>query len=79
MSFGALFAALFTFPSEIGMLLKERASGMYSLAAFYISRTASDLPLDCMYPTVFVIIVYFLGGLRLTVRSPLSHDRLNLS
>ncbi len=44
--------------------LQERASGMYRLSAFYFARTASDLPIDCTIPTCFIIIVYFMGGLR---------------
>ena len=45
-------------------LLKERASGMYRLSAFYFARMASDLPLDMAIPTIFVIILYFMSGLR---------------
>jgi len=45
-------------------LLKERASGMYRLSAFYFARMASDLPMDMAIPTVFVIILYFMSGLR---------------
>ena len=44
-------------------MLKERASGMYRLSAFYFARTASDLPMDCAIPTVFIIIIYFMSGL----------------
>lgn len=57
--------ALFTFPNEFKMLLKERASGMYRLSAFYFARTASvsslsllnlgtvprDAPRDASVPT----------------------------
>ncbi|KAA6416809.1 hypothetical protein WJX79_011032 [Trebouxia sp. C0005] len=64
MSMRAMLGALFTFPSEFKMMLKERASGMYRLSAFYFARTASDLPIDCTIPTCFIIIVYFMGGLR---------------
>lgn len=64
MSFYAMFRALFTFPSEFRMMLKERTSGMYRLSAYYIARTASDLPMDCSIPTLFVILVYWCGGLR---------------
>ncbi|CAG9464710.1 unnamed protein product [Pedinophyceae sp. YPF-701] len=66
MSFAALFAALFTFPAEYQMLLKERASGMYRLSAFYLARSFSDLPLDCLYPSVFVFIIYWMSGLKAT-------------
>ena len=45
-------------------LLKERASGMYKLSAFYFARTSSDMPLDLAIPTVFIVIVYFMSGLR---------------
>ncbi|KAK9839571.1 hypothetical protein WJX84_010569, partial [Apatococcus fuscideae] len=66
MSFRTLFVALFTFPNEFKMLLKERASGMYRLSAFYFARTASDLPMDFAVPTVFLLIVYWMTGLRPT-------------
>ena len=45
-------------------LLKERASGMYKLSAFYFARTSSDMPLDLVIPTIFILIVYFMSGLR---------------
>ena len=64
LTMGALFNALFTFPQEFRLLVKERASGMYRLSAFYVARLGADLPLDCLYPTVFVGLVYWLGGLR---------------
>ena len=37
---------------------------MYRLSAFYFARTASDLPMDCTIPTVFIIIIYFMSGLK---------------
>jgi len=64
MAFAALFAALFTFPQEFRLMVKERASGMYRMSSFYIARIAADLPLDCLYPTLFVLIIYTFGGLR---------------
>lgn len=63
--FQALFSALFTFPSEFKMLLKERSSGMYRVSAFYFSTVAADLPMDMLLPTLFCLIIYFMGGLRL--------------
>lgn len=37
------------------MLLKERASGMYRVSAFYMASACSDLPMDCAYPVMFVV------------------------
>lgn len=55
------------------MLVKERSSGMYHLGAYFFSRTISHLPLDLLYPSSFVFIVYFMGGLRLTVCTAFPH------
>ncbi|GLI63140.1 hypothetical protein VaNZ11_006048 [Volvox africanus] len=63
--FATLFAALFTFPLEFQMLVKERQSGMYRLSAYYLARTASDLPMDCFLPSLFVWIIYWMTGLRI--------------
>ena len=46
------------------MSVQERGSGMYKLSAFYFARTGSDLPIQCTMPTVFILIIYFMGGLR---------------
>lgn len=59
-----LFGSLFTFPSEMKMLLKERSSGMYNLSAYYISRSSASMPLELLYPTVFTILSYWMGALR---------------
>lgn len=40
--------------------------GRYRVSAFYLSSALSDLPMDCALPCLFVIIIYFMGGLRLT-------------
>ncbi len=47
-------------------LCSQRPSGMYRLSAYYAARTAADLPMELLLPTLFVIIIYFFGGLRLT-------------
>jgi len=65
-SFRSLFISLFTFPEEQRHMLKERASGMYRLSAFYLARTLSDLPMELTIPTFFILITYFMGGLRYT-------------
>ncbi|CAI0410170.1 unnamed protein product [Linum tenue] len=62
--FYPLYNAVFTFPQERRMLIKERASGMYHLSSYFLARTFGDLPLDLALPTAFVFIIYWMGGLK---------------
>ncbi|KAJ9693827.1 hypothetical protein PVL29_009675 [Vitis rotundifolia] len=67
--FFPVFTAIFTFPQERAMLSKERAADMYRLSAYFVARTTSDLPLDLLLPVLFLIIVYFMAGLRMDAGS----------
>eukprot|EP00803_Ostreobium_quekettii_P010334 evm.model.scf_2037.2 EVM.evm.TU.scf_2037.2 scf_2037:9622-19005(-) len=62
----ALFASVFTFPADFNMMLKERSSGMYRLSTYYIARTAADLPMDLTIPSLFVFVIYWSTGLRIS-------------
>ncbi|VFQ89238.1 unnamed protein product [Cuscuta campestris] len=62
--FFPLFQAIFTFPTEKMMLKKERSSGMYRLSSFFVARTACDLPMELVLPTAFVLITYWMAGLK---------------
>ncbi|KAH1074840.1 hypothetical protein J1N35_027168 [Gossypium stocksii] len=62
--FYPLYNAVFTFPQERRMLIKERTSGMYRLSSYFLARTFGDLPLELALPTAFVFIIYWMGGLK---------------
>ncbi|XP_050265204.1 ABC transporter G family member 14 [Quercus robur] len=62
--FYPLYNAVFTFPQERRMLIKERSSGMYHLSSYFLARTVGDLPLELALPTAFVCIIYWMGGLK---------------
>ncbi|KAH7516609.1 ABC transporter G family member 21 [Ziziphus jujuba] len=62
--FFPLFSAIFAFPQERPMLIKERSSGMYRLSSYYFARMAGDLPMELVLPTVFVTVTYWMGGLK---------------
>ncbi|KAE8702820.1 ABC transporter G family member 14 [Hibiscus syriacus] len=62
--FYPLYNAVFTFPQERTMLIKERSSGMYRLSSYFLARTFGDLPLELTLPTAFVFIIYWMGGLK---------------
>ncbi|KAL5708953.1 ABC transporter G member 22 [Ranunculus cassubicifolius] len=64
--FFPVFTAIFTFPQERAMLSKERAVDMYRLSAYFLARTSSDLPLDLFLPVIFLVVVYFMAGLKAT-------------
>ncbi|RZC53166.1 hypothetical protein C5167_012026 [Papaver somniferum] len=55
-----------TFPLERMMLTKERSSSMYRLSSYFIAKTVADLPMELVLPTVFVVITYWMGGLKPT-------------
>ncbi|KAK7822088.1 abc transporter g family member 9 [Quercus suber] len=62
--FFPLFQAIFTFPQERRMLEKERSSGMYRLSSYFMSTVVADLPMELILPTVFVVITYWMAGLK---------------
>ncbi|RDX63901.1 ABC transporter G family member 14 [Mucuna pruriens] len=62
--FYPLYNAVFTFPQERRMLIKERSSGMYRLSSYFLARTVGDLPIELALPTAFVFIIYWMGGLK---------------
>ncbi|KAL8171957.1 hypothetical protein V2J09_023761 [Rumex salicifolius] len=61
-----LFGAIFTFPPERSMLIKERSSGTYRLSSYFVAQTISDLPMELVLPIAYVVIVYFMAGLKPT-------------
>ncbi|XP_019085573.1 PREDICTED: ABC transporter G family member 27-like [Camelina sativa] len=67
--FFPVFTAIFTFPHVRAMLSKERESNMYRLSAYFVARTTSDLLLDLILPVLFLVVVYFMAGLRLSAES----------
>ncbi|XP_065864545.1 ABC transporter G family member 9 [Euphorbia lathyris] len=64
--FFPLFNAIFQFPQERKMLEKERSSGMYRLSSYFMAYTMGDLPMELVLPTVFIIITYWMTGLKPT-------------
>lgn len=48
------------FPVEREIFLKEYDSGLYSIAPYYFSKLAIELPLTAIFPATFVSIVYYI-------------------
>lgn len=58
------FNATFAFPQERAIFMKERASGMYTLSSYFMSRIVGDMPMELILPTIFVTITYWMAGLK---------------
>ncbi|KAJ6855528.1 ABC transporter G family member 25-like [Populus alba x Populus x berolinensis] len=56
--------SVFVFPQERAIFVKERASGMYTLSSYFMSRIVGDLPMELILPTVFLSVTYWMAGLK---------------
>lgn len=64
-AFSGSFGVIFLFPAERAVVLKERASKSYRTSAYFWSKTVSDIPRLFISNFIFLILVYFMTGLRL--------------
>ncbi|KAK2386931.1 ABC transporter G family member [Trifolium repens] len=62
-----IFGAVYVFPFEKYYLIKERKADMYRLSVYYVCSTLCDMVAHVLYPTFFLIIVYFMAGFKRTV------------
>ncbi|CAI0557126.1 unnamed protein product [Linum tenue] len=58
------FNAVFAFPQERAIFMKERASGMYSLSSYFMARIVGEIPMELALPTLFITMAYWMTGLR---------------
>jgi len=56
--------SVFVFPQERAIFVKERASGMYTLSSYFMSRIVGDLPMELILPTIFLSMTYWMAGLK---------------
>ncbi|ESQ48703.1 hypothetical protein EUTSA_v10020198mg [Eutrema salsugineum] len=63
----SLFGAVYVFPFEKIYLVKERKADMYRLSVYYVCSTLCDMVAHVLYPTIFMIIVYFMAGFKRTI------------
>lgn len=58
------FNAVFAFPQERAIFMKERASGMYTLSSYFMARITGDLPMELILPTIFITVTYWMAELK---------------
>ena len=57
------FAGILSFPTERGVIEKERASGSFRLSAYYFAKCLSETPLKIILPTVSFTISYWMANM----------------
>lgn len=63
----SIFGAVYVFPFEKIYLVKERKADMYRLSVYYVCSTMCDMVAHVVYPTIFMLILYFMAGFKRTV------------
>lgn len=58
------FNAVFAFPQERAIFMKERSSGMYTLSSYFMARIIGDMPMELILPTIFLTVAYWMAGLK---------------
>lgn len=58
------FNAVFAFPQERAIFMKEQSSGMYTLSSYFMARIVGDLPMELILPSIFVLVAYWMTGLK---------------
>ncbi|XP_075162328.1 ATP-binding cassette transporter scarlet [Haematobia irritans] len=65
-TFNPMYTVLNVFPQGFPLFMRETRAGTYSTAQYYIGTIGAMLPGMVLEPFVFVIICYFVAGLRPT-------------
>merc|ERR1712125_48058 len=52
--------AVFTFPQDRVVILKERATASYRLSAYFMAMTVADLPVTLIMPALYMLISYWM-------------------
>lgn len=64
--FNSIQGVILVFPDERGVFLRENASGMYNVLSYYLGKVTSEIPNFIIFPTLMMLICYFILGLVLT-------------
>ncbi len=63
-SMSSVFQIIFTFPDERAIINKERASRTYRVSTYFLSKSLVELPRTLIATALFVVIFYWMVGLR---------------
>jgi len=50
------------FPEEKAVFMREHTNHMYRTTSYYVAKVMSDLPFQILYPTIYMLIAYWMIG-----------------
>eukprot|EP01064_Diplonema_japonicum_P031173 TRINITY_DN54_c0_g1_i3.p1 TRINITY_DN54_c0_g1~~TRINITY_DN54_c0_g1_i3.p1 ORF type:complete len:654 (+),score=199.08 TRINITY_DN54_c0_g1_i3:64-2025(+) len=59
-----MWGVLHTFPVEMGLVLRETQASLYSISAYFLTKTFVELPFLLVFPVLFMTVPYWMIGLR---------------
>mmetsp|Transcript_62213 Transcript_62213/g.140710 ORF Transcript_62213/g.140710 Transcript_62213/m.140710 type:complete len:243 (+) Transcript_62213:3-731(+) len=60
----AMYGAMLAFPTERAIIDKERRSGAYRLSAYFLAKSASEVPIRLLLPCLYAVVAYWMAGMR---------------
>ncbi|XP_066997954.2 protein scarlet [Anabrus simplex] len=66
-TFSPMYSVLSLFPQEMPLFAREYRSGLYATHIYYVSKMIAMLPGLIVEPTLFIMVAYWLVGLRNTI------------
>ncbi len=54
---------IYIVPEERAVFMREQASSLYSVSAYFLGKIMSEFPFNFLFPVLTAVIVYFPVGL----------------
>lgn len=60
--FTSVLPTVLTLPLEMGIVVKEKTNGWYSVTTYFLAKTVADIPFQILFPFLFTTITYTLAN-----------------
>ncbi|CAJ0578806.1 unnamed protein product, partial [Mesorhabditis spiculigera] len=63
LNFMLQFPAVPAITTELPIVLRENANGVYKTSAYFLAKNLAEVPQYCLMPTIYISMVYWMSGL----------------